>query len=176
MQHGMLHDFSCLPCASAAAVVAHTCCPATEPNSYRSNRYHLDERFTCTTGHRRSPHTVREFTPFFCVGHARPRMKLECRSGAVHRAQMSFRCRSFERRVGSVDADNVCVQSASRHARLSVPVQLGRTAPDSWLRSAGSKSCSSIAESNAADVVRSWCMFVKYLRMVLLHARTLSSE
>ena len=42
--------------------------------------------------------------------------------------------------------------------------------------SAGSKSCSSIAESNAADVVRSWCMFVKYLRMVLLHARTLSSE
>ena len=103
-------------------------------------------------------------------------MKLECRSGAVHRAQMSFRCRSFERRVGSVDADSVCVQSASRDARLSVPVQLGRTAPDSWLRSAGSKSCFSIADNNAADVVRSWGVFVKFLRMTWPHARTLSSE
>ena len=46
VQHGKLHAFSCLPCASAAAVVAHTCCPATEPNSYRPNRYHLDDRLT----------------------------------------------------------------------------------------------------------------------------------
>ena len=102
--------------------------------------------------------------------------ELACRSGAVRRAQMSFRCRSFEHRAGISDADNVCARSASRHTRLGVPVQLDRTAPDSWLRSAGSKSCSSIAESNAADVVRSWCIFVKYLRMMLLHARTLSSE
>ena len=36
----MLHGFSCLPRARAAAPVAQACCPATEPNSYRSNRYH----------------------------------------------------------------------------------------------------------------------------------------
>ena len=49
--HGMLHGLPCLPCADAAAPVAQACYPATEPNSYRSLRYHFIVRLTLTSSH-----------------------------------------------------------------------------------------------------------------------------
>ena len=53
-QDGMLHGFSCLPRARAAAPITQACCLATELESCCSNRYHLDDRLTLTTSHRHS--------------------------------------------------------------------------------------------------------------------------
>jgi hypothetical protein len=49
--HGMLHGLPCLPCADATAPVTQPCYPATEPNSYRSLRYHFIVRLTLTSSH-----------------------------------------------------------------------------------------------------------------------------
>ena len=57
-QDGMLHGFSCLPRALTAAPIAQACCPATELSSFRSNRYHIDDRLTLTTSHRHSPQAL----------------------------------------------------------------------------------------------------------------------
>ena len=57
-QDGMLHGFSCLPRARAAAPVAQACCPATEFDSYCSNRYHIEDRLSLTTSHQRSPRAL----------------------------------------------------------------------------------------------------------------------
>ena len=49
--HGLLHGLPCLPCADATAPVAQPCYPATEPNSYRSLRYHFIVRLTLISSH-----------------------------------------------------------------------------------------------------------------------------
>ena len=59
MQHGMRHNFSCLPCASAKVPLPYSCRSSDMLPCYRThhrpNRYYLDDRLTLTTSHRWSP-------------------------------------------------------------------------------------------------------------------------